>query len=69
MSDPSPGSDTTRNAAGRNTDRAQPGAVYQCPQCELGTLDLRTLEMHWMRVHAAEHGPFCHADIEVVNGP
>jgi hypothetical protein len=36
---------------------------YQCPECELKTVNLRTLHVHWMHVHAGEHGHF--ADIDV----
>jgi rubrerythrin len=44
----------------------QPGTVYLCPVCEFATLDLRKVETHWKEIHADEHGPFCRADIEVI---
>jgi hypothetical protein len=52
-------------------DRAdEPGSrtSYQCPECELTTGNLRTLHLHWMRVHP-EQGHFADLaedEIEVV---
>jgi hypothetical protein len=41
-----------------------PGSTgYRCPECELTTGNLRTLHLHWMRVHP-ECGPFAHVDVE-----
>lgn len=58
-----------RPAAKPDTDRPQPGAVYRCPHCDIGTLDFRRLREHWLGNHAAEHGPLAHADITVEEGP
>jgi hypothetical protein len=35
---------------------------YQCPECELVAANLRTLHVHWMHVHAGEHGHFADLD-------
>lgn len=47
-----------------NTDDP-PGVVYRCPECEFATLSIETLQTHWTRAHADEHGAFCYADVEV----
>jgi hypothetical protein len=39
---------------------------YHCPECELITFNLRTLHLHWMRVHAEEHGPFADVDVAAI---
>jgi hypothetical protein len=58
-----------RPMARPDTDRPQPGTVYQCPNCDLSTLSLQTLRNHWIQSHATEYGQFCHADITVRKGP
>lgn len=50
----------------RKRGMGQSGTVYQCPECELATLDLQRLKNHWTKIHADEHGPLCHANIEVI---
>lgn len=50
-------------------DHPQPGTVYQCPHCDFGTLDFQRLREHWTEEHAAEHGLFSQADIDVEEGP